>query len=110
MRLARARGLPPVRNLVFMGMGEPLDNLDAVQHRVRGRGRGNLVAVQHRVRGRGRGNLVAVERSRPCTLTLALALALTLTLALALTLTLTRWSAPSMRSRTSAPSVCRRAT
>ena len=95
MRLARARGLPPVRNLVFMGMGEPLDNLDA---------------VQHRVRGRGRGNLDAVERSRPRTLTLALALALTLTLSLTLTLTLTRWSAPSMRSRTSAPSVCRRAT
>ena len=30
-RLARARGMPAVRNLVFMGMGEPLDNLDAVE-------------------------------------------------------------------------------
>jgi 23S rRNA (adenine2503-C2)-methyltransferase len=28
---ARGAGLPPVRNVVFMGMGEPLDNLDAVR-------------------------------------------------------------------------------
>ena len=27
---ARAAGLPPIRNVVFMGMGEPLDNLGAV--------------------------------------------------------------------------------
>ena len=31
MRLARAHALPPVRNIVFMGMGEPLDNIDAVE-------------------------------------------------------------------------------
>ena len=31
VRLARAHGLPPVRNIVFMGMGEPLDNIDAVE-------------------------------------------------------------------------------
>ena len=31
VRLARAHALPPVRNIVFMGMGEPLDNLDAVE-------------------------------------------------------------------------------
>jgi 23S rRNA (adenine2503-C2)-methyltransferase len=30
MRVAKDRGLPPLRNLVLMGMGEPLDNLDAV--------------------------------------------------------------------------------
>lgn len=29
--LARAEGLPPVRNIVFMGQGEPLDNSDAVE-------------------------------------------------------------------------------
>lgn len=29
-RLQRRYGLPPVRNVVFMGMGEPLDNLPAV--------------------------------------------------------------------------------
>lgn len=28
---ARQRGLPPVRNVVYMGMGEPLDNLAAVE-------------------------------------------------------------------------------
>ena len=31
IREARQRGLPPVRNVVFMGMGEPLDNLEAVE-------------------------------------------------------------------------------
>jgi 23S rRNA (adenine2503-C2)-methyltransferase len=31
VRLARAAGLPPVRNVVFMGMGEPLDNAPAVR-------------------------------------------------------------------------------
>ena len=31
VRLARERGLPPVRNVVFMGMGEPLDNCEAVE-------------------------------------------------------------------------------
>jgi 23S rRNA (adenine2503-C2)-methyltransferase len=30
-RLAEDLGMPPLRNLVFMGMGEPLDNLKAVQ-------------------------------------------------------------------------------
>jgi 23S rRNA (adenine2503-C2)-methyltransferase len=29
-RVAKARGMPPLRNLVFMGMGEALDNLAAV--------------------------------------------------------------------------------
>jgi 23S rRNA (adenine2503-C2)-methyltransferase len=32
---AHARGAPPPRNVVFMGMGEPLDNLDAVAQAVR---------------------------------------------------------------------------
>ena len=31
IREARQRGLPLVRNVVFMGMGEPLDNLEAVE-------------------------------------------------------------------------------
>lgn len=31
MREARARDLPEIRNVVFMGMGEPLDNFDAVK-------------------------------------------------------------------------------
>lgn len=31
LRLVRQRALPPLRNLVLMGMGEPLDNLDAVE-------------------------------------------------------------------------------
>lgn len=31
MRRVRQESLPPVRNVVFMGMGEPLDNLDAVR-------------------------------------------------------------------------------
>ena len=31
IREARIAGLPPVRNVVFMGMGEPLDNLDSVK-------------------------------------------------------------------------------
>jgi 23S rRNA (adenine2503-C2)-methyltransferase len=31
---ARAAALPPVRNVVLMGMGEPLDNLDAVRRAV----------------------------------------------------------------------------
>ena len=31
IRLAGERKMPPVRNVVFMGMGEPLDNLKAVQ-------------------------------------------------------------------------------
>lgn len=31
VREARRRDLPPVRNLVYMGMGEPLDNLEAVE-------------------------------------------------------------------------------
>lgn len=30
VRVAAARGLPPVRNIVYMGMGEPADNLYAV--------------------------------------------------------------------------------
>lgn len=30
IREARGRHLPPVRNVVYMGMGEPLDNLEAV--------------------------------------------------------------------------------
>jgi 23S rRNA (adenine2503-C2)-methyltransferase len=30
VRVATARGLPPVRNIVYMGMGEPADNLYAV--------------------------------------------------------------------------------
>jgi 23S rRNA (adenine2503-C2)-methyltransferase len=30
VRVAAARGLPPVRNVVYMGMGEPADNLHAV--------------------------------------------------------------------------------
>jgi 23S rRNA (adenine2503-C2)-methyltransferase len=29
--IAKASALPPLRNLVFMGMGEPLDNLEAVE-------------------------------------------------------------------------------
>lgn len=28
---ARARSMPPLRNIVYMGMGEPLDNLDGVR-------------------------------------------------------------------------------
>lgn len=28
---ARGRSMPPLRNIVYMGMGEPLDNLDAVR-------------------------------------------------------------------------------
>jgi 23S rRNA (adenine2503-C2)-methyltransferase len=31
LRLVKAHGLPVLRNVVFMGMGEPLDNLDAVR-------------------------------------------------------------------------------
>lgn len=31
LRTAKTRKLPPLRNLVLMGMGEPLDNLDAVR-------------------------------------------------------------------------------
>ena len=31
IREARQQGLPPVRNVVYMGMGEPLDNLAAVE-------------------------------------------------------------------------------
>lgn len=30
IREARAAGMPPVKNVVYMGMGEPLDNIDAV--------------------------------------------------------------------------------
>lgn len=31
LALVRERALPPLRNVVFMGMGEPLDNVDAVR-------------------------------------------------------------------------------
>ena len=31
VREARDAGMPPLRNVVYMGMGEPLDNLEAVQ-------------------------------------------------------------------------------
>ncbi|KAL1500446.1 hypothetical protein AB1Y20_013103 [Prymnesium parvum] len=31
LRMIRERGMPPLRNVVFMGMGEPLDNAPAVQ-------------------------------------------------------------------------------
>ena len=31
LALVRREGLPPLRNIVFMGMGEPLDNADVVQ-------------------------------------------------------------------------------
>ena len=34
IREARQRGLPPVRNVVYMGMGEPLDNLAAVENSI----------------------------------------------------------------------------
>ena len=34
IREARQRGLPPVRNVVYMGMGEPLDNLEAVENSI----------------------------------------------------------------------------
>lgn len=33
-QIARSEGLPPARNVVFMGMGEPLDNLDSVRQAV----------------------------------------------------------------------------
>lgn len=35
LRLTREEGLPPLRNVVFMGMGEPLDNLEAVRGALR---------------------------------------------------------------------------
>ena len=34
IREARQRGLPPVRNVVYMEMGEPLDNLEAVENSI----------------------------------------------------------------------------
>ncbi len=33
-RMSQERKMPPLRNVVFMGMGEPLDNLDAVKQGV----------------------------------------------------------------------------
>ncbi|MBA2479545.1 MAG: 23S rRNA (adenine(2503)-C(2))-methyltransferase RlmN [Planctomycetes bacterium] len=47
-QVARDQGAPPPRNVVFMGMGEPLDNLDAVAQAVRVLTDVNGFALAHR--------------------------------------------------------------
>jgi 23S rRNA (adenine2503-C2)-methyltransferase len=44
----RAHGLAPLRNVVFMGMGEPLDNLDAVSGAIGVLARSDGLGVGHR--------------------------------------------------------------